>query len=91
LNFGGVRDVGVKELDRAIEVELGETVEEDLQGRQALPRPGDRVQPVVIPMQKALELFSVAARDRHRFDADPATVPDHTFYFGVLKQGQVHN
>jgi len=52
LNFGCVRDVGVKELDRAIEVELGETVEEDLQGRQALPRPGDRVQAVVIPAKK---------------------------------------
>jgi hypothetical protein len=33
LNFGCVRNVGIKELDRAIEVELGETVEEDLQGR----------------------------------------------------------
>ncbi len=45
-------------MDRAIEVELGETVEKDLQGRQALPRPGDRVQPVVIPAKK-LKIYGI--------------------------------
>ena len=51
-------NIGIKELDGAVDVKLGETVHNNLPGRQPLPRPSYCIQIVIISNEDGLNRYS---------------------------------